>query len=987
MRFTASCLLAALGAASCTRQLTLPPPATQAPGSVQGRLVYDVVGQRDPAPAKGARVALERSGATATANEQGRFFLEGVTDGRASLTITFDENGDGQVDRSRRVALSDFSAGKGRQVELGELSLGKNATVRGRVVRAEAAQARTGHGGLSVVVPETPFLAFTADDGSFTLEGLPEGELTLVALRGTSRAQLKVTVRAGEELRLGALEVAAPTAMPAAVVLAGRVTSGAGAALADVRVVAAAGNTQREVRTDAQGAFSLELVQGVWSLGLEKAGHQTTRLANLLALDARLDLGELVMVEGTSTPLSFATGDGGADGGRLPGPGELVEVVIAGAGDSVRPGEQVTLRAITVGGVAPISFTWRVDGGVVGPSGVTAGEVQLSAPAGCPAAWPLSLTAVDAQGSTREASMVLRVSDPLFASVQPPALAPGRNGEFTAAVEQGRCTGGLEYQWTTLDAPPGVTLAVGATRDRYEVTVPPQVTSGVVKVQLVVVNNVGVRSGTAIAEAPIAGGGPGDAGGGDGGTTTDGGGGSLDAGAGLRVVAIGGSALDGGAAPVSFAGFEVRLSGTLLPASLGLAVATVSKGSATLLATSLEQTAPDAIFVWLHEPLGDSDVATLTLTGLQDMTGQVQAPFAGAIQGQRRLSFARFVLLDGGTAGAPLAGIATNPSSTARGEQFELLWRSDAGVSHTALAALGDPFCGVASGCELSIDTPLLVSPPGPLHTQHRSVETTQGQYYAPWAPFLFRKPAGTGGGPWSTVSNATGTFFSGGLRICRAEVRNFIDVEVDCHDGAGFGADLTRAMSDPAFEGSDPELAASAADDVAFVGAAILDGGVWAAWSFRDAGYQPMHTANVPGPSRRGMRAAVSRGVPVLALPQDTGVDILGWRIGVGQQPAGAPLPTNGAAFDLVQRAGVLYLAYVDGQGHLQVALAPNPVQGFGGASTPFSFTPLLATPLDRRPGCAVSDPELRATRSALYVVWTEDCGGNLALVVRAVQ
>lgn len=262
MRTLALCLFtAALG--GCTRELSLPDPPSSAPGSVQGRLVYDVPGQRDPAPAKGAVVTLERSGARAVANEQGRFFVEGINDARASLTVSFDENGDGTVDRSRRLALADFSAGRGRQVELGDVSLGKNATVRGKVVRAESAQARTGHGGLVVIIPETPFAALTGDDGSFVLEGLPEGKLTLVAVRGTARAQLEVSIRAGEELRLGAIEVAAPTTAPSTVQVTGRVLDAAGAALADVRVVLFAGATQREARTDAQGAFTLDVTQGL----------------------------------------------------------------------------------------------------------------------------------------------------------------------------------------------------------------------------------------------------------------------------------------------------------------------------------------------------------------------------------------------------------------------------------------------------------------------------------------------------------------------------------------------------------------------------------------------------------------------------------------------------------------------------------------------------------------------------------------------------
>lgn len=175
--------LAVLALASCV-DLTLPPlPTPPGPGSVQGTLVYAVPGRTTAEPAAGARVQLANSTLETVAGEDGYFRLENLVTQGGTLLIQFDVDGDGAPDRQRRLDLAAYGAGFGKDVSLGTVLLGRNATVVGVARRGDLAGQATGHAGTSVFVPEGPFATQTADDGSFLLEAMPEGPLTLAFFR------------------------------------------------------------------------------------------------------------------------------------------------------------------------------------------------------------------------------------------------------------------------------------------------------------------------------------------------------------------------------------------------------------------------------------------------------------------------------------------------------------------------------------------------------------------------------------------------------------------------------------------------------------------------------------------------------------------------------------------------------------------------------------------------------------------------------------
>ena len=85
--------LMALLALACTRELTAPPAPR--PGTIQGRVVYDVPGQPVPVPAAGAVVTVLSTSAGAIADSNGRFLIEGITatDGRLLIQLDLDANG------------------------------------------------------------------------------------------------------------------------------------------------------------------------------------------------------------------------------------------------------------------------------------------------------------------------------------------------------------------------------------------------------------------------------------------------------------------------------------------------------------------------------------------------------------------------------------------------------------------------------------------------------------------------------------------------------------------------------------------------------------------------------------------------------------------------------------------------------------------------------------------------------------------------------
>jgi hypothetical protein len=114
------------------------------------------------------------------------FTLQGLTQRDATLLVQFDSDGDGTSDRQRLVDLRDYGAGPGRDVTLPTLTLGRNAVVSGKVLRGDVTTG-SGHRQTTVFVPQGPFSVQSGDDGSFVLDQMPEGTVTLAFFRGGYR--------------------------------------------------------------------------------------------------------------------------------------------------------------------------------------------------------------------------------------------------------------------------------------------------------------------------------------------------------------------------------------------------------------------------------------------------------------------------------------------------------------------------------------------------------------------------------------------------------------------------------------------------------------------------------------------------------------------------------------------------------------------------------------------------------------------------------
>ncbi|HYK00801.1 MAG TPA: carboxypeptidase regulatory-like domain-containing protein [Thermoanaerobaculia bacterium] len=192
------------------------------------------------------------------------------------------------------------------------IELAGGGRVTGRVVDKASGKALTsfqagisasrGGGGMMMMAP--PQLRdFNSEDGSFTLENVPAGAMSLVATApGYASSRLNVTVEEGKTL--GDVELA----LDAGVRLTGRVTGPNGAPLADVSVRVQPSPTgafsmrgaESSAVTDTDGEYSLEaLPAGEETIAFTHASYLTSRKQVTLKgretkLDVQLSTGERV---------------------------------------------------------------------------------------------------------------------------------------------------------------------------------------------------------------------------------------------------------------------------------------------------------------------------------------------------------------------------------------------------------------------------------------------------------------------------------------------------------------------------------------------------------------------------------------------------------------------------------------------------------------------------------------------------------------------
>lgn len=469
MRVVAAVVL--VMSSSCI-QLSLPdPPPPPGPGTIQGTAVYAVAGRAGYRPAGGTRVTLLSTGvSTLAAADSARFTLSNVRTTEGLLLFTFDLDGDGTADRQRALDLATIGAGPGKNVALGDVVLSQNATVTGRVLRADN-PLPTGHGGIAVFVPGAPYATATADTGDFVLENLPEGTVRLAFfLQGFGAESRDVAARGGEESRVSTttLKRSTEAATPATVTGVIRLDDGTPVANARVRFVSP--TSSFIVTTDANGAFSTTTMNAtLYQVAIEADGATSLRLYNVLLLPGMNDLGALQLTRGESMPLSVDAGvltpfDGGvtSDGGSA-GTSAVIEPSVL----ELAPGATGQLSSGRSTGPRPLTAHWRNagDGGLgvtFGASDTTASFVQVFAP-DASGLFPISLRVTDVVGvDSLEARGVVRVGARPSVTVSVDGGTSVAPGAVVSLDAVGTTTDGqtiAAFRWTQRTGP---AIAIGA---------------------------------------------------------------------------------------------------------------------------------------------------------------------------------------------------------------------------------------------------------------------------------------------------------------------------------------------------------------------------------------------------------------------------------------------------------------------------------------------------------------------------------------------
>jgi hypothetical protein len=271
---------------------------------VRAVVVTALPGRAELEPARGATVTLVGTALRATADADGNVRLDGLTVKRGRLLFSLDLDGDGEADQSRLISLEAVQAGYGRDVNLGQVVLSRNATVVGVVRRGDREALPTGHGGISVFLPQLPQLTWSGDDGSFVLRGVPEGNVVMSFFAPGYRAQaLALDVGAGQEVRIATVVLDAdPGASPVGRLVGQVRRLDDDSPIAAVQVRAAASGMESQSQTSAEGTFALEtLPTGVYAVALHKSGLSPLRLDGVLVAPGVNDLGTLLMTDGSGS--------------------------------------------------------------------------------------------------------------------------------------------------------------------------------------------------------------------------------------------------------------------------------------------------------------------------------------------------------------------------------------------------------------------------------------------------------------------------------------------------------------------------------------------------------------------------------------------------------------------------------------------------------------------------------------------------------------
>lgn len=408
-------LAVALCFTACAQDFALPEKRQD---SISGRAIAEAPGTGRTIPASGARVELVGTGVAVVADpETGRFTFAAPPPPPRTLLVQWSSTPGGPVDR-QRVFQTPLLDGPGA-IELGDLLVGANAEVRGRVVLAGKAREGLEQVGTVVFVPGYPQTAVTAQGGAFWLPNLPPGRLSF----GFARDGYQVGGVEGVELAPGAsveLRELTLAALPPGTVIppgaikgVARRPDGSPAAGATATAVSTLSAVPLATVADGAGAFQIGgLAAGPWTVDVTD-GPNAARLGGVLVNGATVDLGSVLL---SSAPLATI-----GPAGPPPPP-----VARPGPDFTVAPGAAVLLDGTGSEGLRLIFHWAQVAGAAVAFSvndSTLASRTSFAAPL-LPGQLRFALTVQDAYGQSSEpAGASVMIDDPPVARLSAPAGA------------------------------------------------------------------------------------------------------------------------------------------------------------------------------------------------------------------------------------------------------------------------------------------------------------------------------------------------------------------------------------------------------------------------------------------------------------------------------------------------------------------------------------------------------------------------------------
>lgn len=382
--------------------LNLPPePGPPKPGSISGRTVISLPGRPVVQAVANVQVEVLGTGLITTSDSSGFFRVEGISSTAGQVLFRLDLNGDGRPDRQKLMSLQALQAGPDKQIALGDVVLAENAAVSGKVLRSDVGTPG-GHSGTLVFVPVGPYTTTTSDDGSFALNELPEGTLSIAFFRAGYEPQAfdSVTLSSGQSLTLRSVRMEVATSMPSPGVVNGKVRLFDGSFAAGAAVTLANDDSTASTVTGADGAFTFSNVAvGLYSLTARREGSADARLFNVLVNGGTTALPDMVLGAGTTTGAGGGSGSGGGGGFVVGGGSGQGGGIASGGGSGTGGGD-----GMTGGGTAT---TGGGDGMTGGGTGTTGGGTGTSGggsatggggPSNVPPATPQNLRASPGNG-------------------------------------------------------------------------------------------------------------------------------------------------------------------------------------------------------------------------------------------------------------------------------------------------------------------------------------------------------------------------------------------------------------------------------------------------------------------------------------------------------------------------------------------------------------------------------------------------------------